>query len=749
MKKTLKKIIKRITQILILASIIILIDCIVAVLANDDSIWLGDSVLVVASIIYGPVVGGFATFISSIVIDYLMYNNLDFSFVAMLESLSMILIGVIYRRLIKDEDKFGIKEIVVFNFVQVLVNTAVLYLASPPVAVLFFGFIFNDWGKKAIVSDMAALADNAFSACISTALIGTVLLAICIAIRKKLKETDNIFDCIRSLLKPNFISKEYRPRAMEYSIGIVFAVALTMVDGIVSGHLLGIDALAATSIMFPLISLSTFMSKLITTGCSNLCARANGDGNYDRASKLFTLGFLIVISLGLLETILFYLMQNFYFDYFNTTNSIETFARQYYKLYIFAPPFMALATFCDEIISSDGDDILSYTGYLLSFVVNVGLSIILSAKIGMSGLALATVVSYICYLVVVSLHFLKKSNTYKFRLYFSFFDILRFAEHSFKSNISGLCMFAASTAFTKTILLLWGSDYLIANTVLCAMLEVYEMVNGPSEAAEYLMATYAGEKNAEGIKILFNEALMACLLGGVFVSLLLLLMPNTILLLYGIEETPLRSELIQCIRFCSVGIIAASVGGFLSDYYGDIGKPLWSCLLIIFRTALFPILFCSTFCLNSGIVAMGKGMLLSQVSAIAIFYSFVFIVKGGEDIPYMLDDKDFEKVKMKSFEFKPSEYKSLILWIDESLTSYEVDKIKIEEAEKIVLSLCDMTEKKCEKNKVYGECVLRFIDEPEIIIKDNGVLFKPDIKDACYSYNVLMSCNRSKISLTI
>jgi hypothetical protein len=46
-----------------------------------------------------------------------------------------------------------------------------------------------------------------------------------------------------------------------------------------------------------------------------------------------------------------------------------------------------------------------------------------------------------------------------------------------------------------------------------------------------------------------------------------------------------------------------------------------------------------------------------------------------------------------------------------------------------------------------GECVLRFVDGAEIIIKDNGELFQPDIEDDCYSYNVLMSCNRSLIRM--
>ena len=52
------------------------------------------------------------------------------------------------------------------------------------------------------------------------------------------------------------------------------------------------------------------------------------------------------------------------------------------------------------------------------------------------------------------------------------------------------------------------------------------------------------------------------------------------------------------------------------------------------------------------------------------------------------------------------------------------------------------------KNKVLGECVLRFVGKPEIIIKDNGELFQPDIQDERLSYNALLSCNSSTIHLS-
>lgn len=739
---------KRVLQVLVISLVAFFMDRLIVWLSHDDSIWMGEAIEAVGSVLFGPLVGFFATFLNCIVSDYLTYHSFDYIFVATLEAVAVALIGAIFRKLNRDEDQFGIRQIVIFNFVQILVNVAVLYLSSIPVAMFAFGFIVNDWTKADVLTDMAALGDNTFSACVSVALIGTILLAVCIFIRRKLREKGSVSAALRSIFKPTFLKKEYGRRAFEYTAGLVLAIGLTMVDGVVSGHVLGTDALAATSLVFPLVSLSTFLSTIFTYGCSNLCAIAEGSGDYEHARKLFTLGLFATLLLGLAQSVLFYLIEDLYFSYYTSSPAIEAFAREYYRLFIFVPPVMALATFLDEIISADGDDTLSYVAYLVSFGVNVGASVLLARTMGMSGLALGTALSYVSYLIVVSIHFLKKSNTYRLRYWFSFRDLLRFAQYSLKNNTAGICMSVVSAGFTKAILLFWGNDYLIANTVLCAMLEIYEMINGPSEAAGYLLASYTGERNSEGIKTLFRQALVACAFGGMAVTLLLLILPNTVLLLYGIEDSPLRVDLVKCIRFCSLGVAAASIGGFLSDYYGYTGKPLWSCMMVVFRTALFPILFCVNFCLEGGIVSMGKGMVLSQITAMAIFYSFVLIMKGRESIPYMLDDPDYGKVSMNSFAYQPEEYERLWNWIQENLNAHGIESEKIGEVEALLQSLFRQTEEKNGKNKVLGECVLRFIEKPEIIIKDNGALFQPDIQDDRLSYNALLSCNSSTIHLS-
>ena|GEM_PF-1170253 len=734
-------------QILFVVLVAFVLDYIIVRLSNDESIWLGESIEVVGAAFFGPVIGAVATLINCVVIDYLMYGNFDYAFLALLEIISVTLIGIIYRRLSKDDNKFGVREIIIFNFVQVLINACVLFLSTAPLSITFFGFLTEDWSRNDFVVEMGSLRNYAFSACVSVGLIGTVLMAVCTYIRKKYREYGSVSGALRSILKPTYIRKEYRSRAMEYSVGFVFAVALTMIDGVVSGHMLGLDALAATSIMFPLVSFCTFFSGIVTTGCSTLCALAKGERDYDRSNKLFTLGLMATLFIGLLQTLAFWLMKDLYFNFYTATESIVNFAKEYYNIYIFVPPFMALATFLDNIVTSEGDDMLGYSGYLGAFVINVVMSIMLSRSMGMGGLALGTLLSYVFYMLVVSAHFLKKSNTFRLRFWFSLKDLLKFAEFSLKNNTAGLCMAVASAAFTKAILRFLGSDYLVANTVLCAMMEVYEMINGPSEAAEYLLATYSGERNKEGIKTLFAEAIAACVFCGLIVALFLVLDPGVVLSIYGVEDSPYELELIKCIRYSAIGVVAAAVGGFMSDYYGNLGKPLWSCLMVVFRTALFPVLFCVTFCLEGGIVSMGRGLMLSQILAISIFYGLVLVVRGPEMIPYMIDDPDCDKVFMNSFDYSQEEYGRISGWISDNLKSRNVDAAAIEEAGQLFLELCRKTEEKNDKKPVQGECVLRFIDEPEIIIKDNGELFDPQMKDERIHYDVILSSNSSTIHL--
>ena len=99
MKFDVKACVNRILQILLVALLSFSLDYLIIRLTSDDSIWLGPSIEVVGSVLFSPVVGAVATLINSLIIDYLLYGVIDYSFVTLLEIGSVTLIGIIYRKL--------------------------------------------------------------------------------------------------------------------------------------------------------------------------------------------------------------------------------------------------------------------------------------------------------------------------------------------------------------------------------------------------------------------------------------------------------------------------------------------------------------------------------------------------------------------------------------------------------------------------------------------------------------------------
>ena len=160
MKFDVKACVNRILQILLVALLSFSLDYLIIRLTSDDSIWLGPSIEVVGSVLFSPVVGAVATLINRLIIDYLLYGVIDYSFVTLLEIGSVTLIGIIYRKLCPKGSRFGVREIVIFNFVQLLINACVLFLSTPPLAITLFAGLIDDWSKAQMLEEMAAHKDD-------------------------------------------------------------------------------------------------------------------------------------------------------------------------------------------------------------------------------------------------------------------------------------------------------------------------------------------------------------------------------------------------------------------------------------------------------------------------------------------------------------------------------------------------------------------------------------------------------------
>ena len=184
-EKSTKALPSNILRILIVALLAFVLDYMIVDLTHDDSIWLGESIEVVGSCYLRSRRRRSRCCAQLSGSDFLMYGSFEFAYLAVLEITSVVLIGIVYRKLIKDDNRFGVKEIVIFNFIQILIGVCVLFLATTPLAITLFGFLTEDWTMATFAKEMASLGGYTFSGCVSVGLIGTVLIAACTYLRRE------------------------------------------------------------------------------------------------------------------------------------------------------------------------------------------------------------------------------------------------------------------------------------------------------------------------------------------------------------------------------------------------------------------------------------------------------------------------------------------------------------------------------------------------------------------------------------
>ena len=73
-----------------------------------------------------------------------------------------------------------------------------------------------------------------------------------------------------------------------------------LIDGIVTGNFLGVDAVAATSLISPLILILTLVGIIFAVGSQSVYTELLGQGKVDEANSVFTFSNVLAVIVSLL-----------------------------------------------------------------------------------------------------------------------------------------------------------------------------------------------------------------------------------------------------------------------------------------------------------------------------------------------------------------------------------------------------------------------------------------------------------------
>lgn len=209
------------------------------------------------------------------------------------------------------------------------------------------------------------------------------------------------------------ISKLLIKQAVPASIGILVMSLNMIVDTIFVGRWIGFLAIAAITVVLPIVFLISSIGMGIGIGGSSIISRALGAKKPEKAFKTFGNQISMTLGLSVFFVITGIFMCNSLLELFGANGEILVPATEYFHVVLYGVPFLAFAMMGNPVIRAEGKPTYAMYAMILPAISNIVLDVVFIKfmDLGMFGAGLATSISYaVCGLFIFGFFLSKKSE---------------------------------------------------------------------------------------------------------------------------------------------------------------------------------------------------------------------------------------------------------------------------------------------------------------------------------------------------
>ena len=401
------------------------------------------------------------------------------------------------------------------------------------------------------------------------------------------------------------ISTRFRSVFVASMVSMISSYILMLTDNVVAGQVVGDDAVAAMTLVFPIFTLILFVAYVIADGLVMMATYANGRGDRAEVDRLFSLGMILSVGTSLIFFAALVLLREEILAFWEISTHLQIYAHDYYDGLKFLSLFQFAGIFLYTIFVAEGMENECLVAAGVAFVVNVALDIILCQKIGVMGIGLGTTLGTFASIIVLCFY-LRRSNLH-FVWYFDAKKTWQGIFYSFYHSIDTLCQSLLPVILSYMVLKFFGEGDLIIVTVAVNLLTlIIAVYTGIVDCLQPMVCQYYAEKNLHstiktmrvGIAATVAVSLLMTALGIIFAEFL----PE----MFGVEDEILAEEAAVAMRYFLPFTIFLGCTQMLGNYYIYIEKMNYGAFIKILLLLILPFI----------------AMIFSRNFALAIFGRF-------------------------------------------------------------------------------------------------------------------------------
>jgi len=382
--------------------------------------------------------------------------------------------------------------------------------------------------------------------------------------------------------------------SMPAIIGMVISALYNFIDTIFVGNGVGSIAIAALTIVFPIQIIMLAIGLMIGVGAASVISRGLGNGDEKLASRAGGNAFIINIAINTVLMVIAFIFLDDILKFFGASAAVLPYARDYLSVILFGFIFFSFSLAANHIIRAEGRPRAAIYPMVIGAVLNIILDpiFIFGLKMGVRGVALATIISQFVSVCYIILYFYFGKSIFRLNVEMLKLDwkiIKNILKVGFPSFLMAMIDSVIFLIFNRVIIYYGNDDYIAIAGITIRIIDLIVMpIIGISYGFSTIVSFNYGAKLYTRVKKVLGETLIWTTVIGTIGFIATMFFPQYLLRIFT-DNTQIISNGIVPMRII---VIFLPILGFLivgGTLFQAIGKPVPALIINFSRQVIFLI----------------------------------------------------------------------------------------------------------------------------------------------------------------
>lgn len=414
-------------------------------------------------------------------------------------------------------------------------------------------------------------------------------------------------------------------------LGMIGLSCYILMDTFFVARGLGADGLTALNLAIPIYNFIHGLGLMMGMGGATRYSILQGRGEKEKSNQVFLNAAVFTLLIALVTVLIGIFLPDQISDVLGAKDNIHGMTSIYVRVILLFSPFFLMNNVLICFVRNDHNPKLAMAGMLLGSISNIILDyiFIFPLQMGMFGAVLATGISPIVSMAILSFHFVKGRASFSLKKtklnLLHFRDITSLGIASFIQELSsGIVMIV----FNSIILYLHGNIGVAAYAVVANIaLVVIAIFNGVAQGMQPLLSNSYGKGNTKELKDVFRLGIVTSIALAIVIYGVTYFNAEWMVSLFNNERNQTLSSMgIEGLRLYFIAFFFMGFNIVATVYFSSIDKPWKSFTTSILRgfVIIIPLIFLLAFLFDM------TGVWLSLVVTECTVTALIIMILGKE-----------------------------------------------------------------------------------------------------------------------